>query len=1023
MKSNVLLTLAIFCFGAAFSQTVLNTISSESFDALKNTYNYTYWDQSWKNSVTGARSFTNHTSSFAMNVNYNTLNFNSLQIVAPGKTPDLGYSELHSVTFENQYAGELKYAVLQNGQEFAIKPEGASAVFDSENAEFGTWCNKRFVSTLFDKADFYTPYFTGIEFVNWHDRFRLTFHLKPAQDIENGQLKFEIDIPSQYSQKKQSGDVYGFSDGEGKGFAVKGDSGVQDVTVTGNKITVVSTTEDFVTDSSYRVGLIFYAIHQDFDNSYSTIFTKDAGPIVFKNGAVMNYDKDDGVHMINVPNVSLGYKNCANVNNRVLQNIVIENKSSQEKKARLCFWRQGGADITGYNSLFIDKQGNPTGFPIQTSKNWHGGATKFFSGLYIRDYTELIIPPETTMNLEYIKTGGKWGTVYGVSSDQLALSNKAGWLEASIGGFGENLTHSTDYVFGNTMAADVRPFLVNASINHSGLFGNECDWTGNVGGMDMWCYINQEGKRLYHQEPKVRFKKYSPNLTETSLSALSGDQKMKLDYTFYLNRSDDAMRVYYKVKMKALSAVSFDRFDFFQLGGDTYNHASARSYAYGNVDGLTTLASPDCSSADAMGFTTSEIALPGNSPWVWAGDPVMVGGKTQHRYPGNRGMIIRDYTARINGVENNIPYFRERCKSDNQSPSYSLVPPPGVHTFSKDDEVEFTVEVIILPNQDGDYYGPNTNFAAALKKYGNSWELLYREAAKNQIIATSPTNVMDTSYPLTVATVANTALVTITGGAGYIPLVFKGLTKITDPKLWKAYDDCWEIVDQSYHGKDFWQTDYDPETETFELTYNVNQDIESDETAIIQYYLGSEPPSAAIVRQSKVGDNSWTAKAEILAKANIDDVRLAPQFMQHGSTSPALSNNYTWAGPNNFEYTGRVLDFFPITHDDQGEYTVTYTNEFGCSYTKMITLTVDTNLSVEKNEVAPINFYPNPVTGVFRVSENSTKTVIYNIAGQEVYRSNQPSTQFDVAHLRAGLYFVKFELETHKISTKFFVKH
>jgi hypothetical protein len=38
-------------------------------------------------------------------------------------------------------------------------------------------------------------YFTGVEFTNWHNRFKITFHIKPTAIIANGQLKLSVEIP------------------------------------------------------------------------------------------------------------------------------------------------------------------------------------------------------------------------------------------------------------------------------------------------------------------------------------------------------------------------------------------------------------------------------------------------------------------------------------------------------------------------------------------------------------------------------------------------------------------------------------------------------------------------------------------------------------------------------------------------------------------------------------------------------------------------------------------------------------
>lgn len=1022
-------TLLLFvCISNIYSQTIINTINQESFDNFANTYNYEYWDQSWENTTSEKRSFSIQTSSFALNLNYTDLDINSLAIVDNNNTRQQGYDELHEQTFQNTYPGTINYAILVNGTEYATKsstPTGTNGS-DMQNAEIGTWCNKKFISTNFDAGsnslepdvDYYY-YFTGLELVNWHDRLRMTFQYRPIVDLENAQLKFEVEIPSAYNQQLNSGAIYGFYDTNGKGFAIKSDNENNSIAINDNTITVTTPLQDFIADEQYSAGIIFYPIKNDFSTTYTTVTEKESDYEVSIENTYYSHDYDpvDGVYMIQSANINMGYKNCDNAHNSQDYGITITNNTAQEKTVRLCFWRDGGSDIIGYNSLLIDTERNPTGFPIQTTKNWHGGDTKFFSGIYIRDYTELIVPANTSLKFNYFKTGAKWGTNYMVNSDYLSVNNRDGWLQASMGGFGENITHTTNHDFAASMGSDVRPFLVNASINYPNLSGAECDWTGNVGGTDFWCYVDDSGERLIHTETKTQFKRHSPNLTETSFSALSGDKKMELDATFYLNSADDFMRVFYKIKVKALENLSLQRLDFFQLGGDVYNHASPRKFAYGDENGLISLTDPDCASRDELGYTTAPIPVTGNNPWVWAGDPVMVGGKEQHQYPANRGMIIREYNAVINGQENNIPHFRERCKNSNQSTSYTISLPDGINSLQKDDEISLIVEVVVLPNQDGDYYGPNANFATALTEHGNSWELLYREVTKNNTVATSTTNYVHTSYPITIDTQNNTALVNISGGASYIPLVFSNITDVTDPMLWRAADNCWEIVDQSYHGKDFWQTDYNPSTDSFEIIYSVNQDTEDDSNENIQYYFGPTPPELETVAQSKIDDEAFETQKNIQVTAN-QKVQLAPQISQAGTLLNNSSNgNWHWTGPNNFTSNSNALIFEEIQLKDSGEYTLSYKTDNDCSTT--LSYTID----VTEDKLENFILYPNPSNSSFLINKKSITTTIYDITGREILKFQTAKDSFDMSTLSSGQYIAVFKLENNTIVKRSFIKN
>jgi hypothetical protein len=61
------------------------------------------------------------------------------------------------------------------------------------------------------------------------------------------------------------------------------------------------------------------------------------------------------------------------------------------------------------------------------------------------------------------------------------------------------------------------------------------------------------------------------------------------------------------------------------------------------------------------------------------------------------------------------------------------------------------------------------------------------------------------------------AEITSQGGMGYVPVTFKGLTS---RRSFAVYLDD-KPFDQSIHGHDFWQTDYDPGTRQWNITFNI----------------------------------------------------------------------------------------------------------------------------------------------------------------------------------------------------------
>ncbi len=854
-----LILLLISISNICFSQSSLTAVNQESYDNYTNSYNYTYWNNNWKTSISENRSFTNYTSSYSLNIDYKNLSINSLLVNEHSLSKKQGFSQLNSSIFPTNYKGDINYAILQNGAIVYDKSDTPTNTGrkDSQLAEFGNWSNRRFVSTNFNGKPSIDTYYTGIDFTNWHNRFKITFHVKPTVNITNGQLQLSIDIPAEYNQYYKSGQLHAYAINN-KGFVVKGGVLAESVAINGNNITVTTTQQDLLTNTAYEVSIVFCAITENIATKYKEAFRDEQEISItasqtlpsVKKISNISYNQDEGMHYIDIPKYTMGYGSCDTTDKLQSINLTLENSSSKEQSVKLCFRQIPPGNIVGFNSIICNSNGDPSGLPLQVSKNWHDTTSQFYSGSWIKEYTEIIIPANTTMNLVYKKTGAKWGETYTASSHQLSVVGagfpRGAWLEAALGSFGESITHSPDYEYGNTIGADVRPFLVT----NEAYGGNseKCGWTGNVGGIDILVYEDETGSRNYHSQVKTDFKAYSPNLTETSISAISEDKKLKFDYTFHINRSDDFTRIYYKINVEALENTAFNRFDIFQLGGDFYNYFNSQSVVYGNDSGMIGQFTPTNNGSND--YTTSEIALNGDNPWLWAGDGLYKeGAKNKKEIDTNNGMIIRNYSATFGGIENNTPYVMERSsskgyseKKDINPTSYCLVTPPQVTSFTKGDKIALLVEVVVFPKQVVDYYGPNENFLNALTTYGNSYELLYRESLGNKIRATSSTNTIHTSYPLTVETSNNTGLVTLTGGKGYVPIVFSGLSSVTNPVLWKYYRGEWKVVDQSVHGKDFWQTNYNPETKLFNLVYNVNQDIKNDETALIKYYLGETPP-------------------------------------------------------------------------------------------------------------------------------------------------------------------------------------
>ena len=165
-------------------------------------------------------------------------------------------------------------------------------------------------------------------------------------------------------------------------------------------------------------------------------------------------------------------------------------------------------------------------------------------------------------------------------------------------------------------------------------------------------------------------------------------------------------------------------------------------------------------------------------------------------------------------------------KSDNSEPNldFELLAAPGKPAFRKGDYVDMELELITLPNSADDYYGPNETFKKHLQANPSSWKTAYREALQNDLQVNVSSGNLIRSYPVLIAATAPEVIVDIRGGVGAVPISFSGLASAKGYTLYQVVDGKRRKFDQSVHGNDFWQTDFEPSTKTYTLTFNLPLD-------------------------------------------------------------------------------------------------------------------------------------------------------------------------------------------------------
>ncbi len=552
-----------------------------------------------------------------------------------------------------------------------------------------------------------------------------------------------------------------------------------------------------------------------------------ARPVVYESALSRHRINLDGIEPIAPPGGT-------NPSNDAIERVKLSlsNPTDSEQIARLMFEKTTsglrqriGTPITGISAMLRDADGQPTGIPVQLSKNWHNEPEHgVYAGQWFHGISQVRLPAKSNIELELTIAYGHWGGVAAASHAQLSLigwgSNQL-WDQSALGAFGETICYEPDQAQANCTITDVRPFMVRSMGD-----GKPYGWTNNVGGGDFLRCFNPAGERVPHSAMRTTYHKHGPCLTEVTYAGQIGNGLTHAT-TVSLARTDDIVRGVYRVRLDVSKPTDFSRFVFFQIGADTYTSSSERKMAIGNETGLrkewTTQWGGNI-------YRTAPIECAGRIPWISLHE-----GELRHSQKegagANRGIIIRSWKARLGGKAA-APWIAEhgvtRHKED--ASTLDLVPPPGLTRFEPGDFIEATIEHLIMPQSAADYYGPNQALRTALTKDGNTWRMIQREAAGNDHRIAMKTGTLVRTHPaITVTTQQDKAEFTLTNGLGYVPVTFTNLSSAQGFTLF--IDD--KPLHQGIHGNDFWQTSYDAASKTWSLTFNLP--IDDTETHLVRF--------------------------------------------------------------------------------------------------------------------------------------------------------------------------------------------
>lgn len=557
-------------------------------------------------------------------------------------------------------------------------------------------------------------------------------------------------------------------------------------------------------------------------SSRESVVTVAANEFATGRDCPASFEPAHASHLIQIDQVkAIPRPGSQKADNDVLERIkvVVANPSDQTEKARLVFERASGESnhsfgswITGVTALLRDSEGNPTGIPVQLSKNWHRDREAGpYQGSWFHAITQLNLPPQSRYEFELTICYGHWGGLPAASHAQLSLigwgMNQL-WDQSALGSWGESICYDPDQANARCTITDVRPMMVTAMNGDK-----KWNWTTNVGGGDFFRLFDAEGRWVPHRAMKTMRHRVGPCLTETTYQGKIGEE-LAHSMTVSLGRSDDIVRGTYRIRLQALEAVDFSRLVFFQAGADTYLSSRESRFAVGNEEGV----SKEWQATWGGDLNRTEpLECEGEVAWISMHEAEAK--KNEKGAVANRGLVIREWKARLGGKKA-APWVVERGakKGGGAGSTIDLVPPPGVTRLQKGDFVEATIEHLVIPQFTKDYYGPNQELREALKDKGNTWRMVEREAVGNDRKVECKVGNLERRFPdMRVQTKGDQAELTLEKGLGFVPVTFVGLSSFDGFELFVDG----KKFDQAVHGSDFWQADFDVKTETWSRTYNL----------------------------------------------------------------------------------------------------------------------------------------------------------------------------------------------------------
>jgi hypothetical protein len=499
----------------------------------------------------------------------------------------------------------------------------------------------------------------------------------------------------------------------------------------------------------------------------------------------------------------------------------VRNDTAREAVLPIMFVDEHPPAITGFTPLLCDVDGVPTGIPVQISKNWHRREDKGnlpHQGPWFHGCTWVHVPAHSKREFVFALTYARYGGVPAVSHAQLCLigwGHNQFWDQSAIGSFGESICYEPGRVQRRCFIDDVRPLMTLPNPEDK-----PYGWAANCGGGDFLMWIGEKGDYQGFRATRTDYRAYGPCLTDVCYIEQTSGGEIDSRVNVSIARSDDYLRAFHHLRYDVRQPIKWQRLAFYQLGSDFYNATAANLVAIGSSKGLIEEWRP-IQGKDI--FDRRAVPLAGTVPWISIHGVERSTAK-QGEALASRGLIIRSWKAVLGGKVCSMPYasfYATEWGKGNFRTVIELSPPSDVLALERGDFLEADLELVVFPSDARAYYGPNESFRQELEKEADTWRPVQREATGTSMHWQLQHGKLERETPLAFSVDwRGRAGLTLTGGVGYVPVTFMGLKNNRDFELLVEG----KPLNQSVHGNDFWQTDYDEIRREWRVTYNILRD-------------------------------------------------------------------------------------------------------------------------------------------------------------------------------------------------------